>query len=1169
MQPQLTRATALLSGAAVLAGVVAFGVSRLWESDEPCPPGTERETEIDREVERGGRADAQRRPEYQGGARIDYEGVFGQCIPSERAEPFEELIKRDAEWAIVRSAPFTTVAPGAMRAGAQEREALRNKNPHVRGNRGVATPYGQGPVIFDDPRFTQANATGIVDSTGRIDDLHYDEGTGLLFAAIGTGGVWMSEDLGATWRPIDDTMPTTVVSAVSYTPAGGPQGTVLVLTGEPTFGGFAFIGMGAWYSHDLGETWHHASGVPDGSLGFALAVDPADPMVVYAATGRGLWRSTDGGQTYVDVVLPTGSCTGSYDIEHCNFANFVTDVVVQAPGGTTDAAGRAVVAAVGWRGGEHENPDGTVQSEGNGIYRSDTGEPGTFVRLTGLDAAAEGHHRLGRIELGAATGPAQDHGYLYAIVQDAVLFHGGSTSDALPAIHPFGAPPTFLNGVYVSPDFGATWTVLADDQELADACAVQRSVFCIPGLIEPGIQAWYNLWIQPDPTKAVAGVPSRVLFGLEEVWQSRNNQLPQNSPATTFEVVGAYYGSVDCLLVATNCAANRVVGTKTVHPDQHSAVLIPTKGSDGNPDGGVYLLVGHDGGLSSQIATQLDDFDQNSWELDQEDNDLLTLLPYSAVWANDGVAWAGLQDNGHIRIDPADGFRQFVTFGADGTFAAVDPENSDYAWEAVQNGGMQVTTDGGVSWRGARPDDGHVRFVNPFVMDPLNSNHLTTGGGRIWETLAGPDTENAQAANAWIPVFDLGSAPSPEQPPMPGQPPPPQFGMSAIDTRGPATYVGFCGVCDILNTPFAFRSGIAINVGTDELPEAGTGKGWHVARAEGLPNRYITSVAIDPQDPTLETFYVTLGGYSRSWVPPGTGGEHNENLGTGHVYKSTDAGATFVDISANLPDVPATWVEPRGNQLLVGTDVGALISRNADGGAWAVLAPGQLPPTPVTSIQLKPDDPNVALLGLYGRGLWTYEFSADAPDVPPPPDPAPVIGPPAPGPTGPTPEGVTLAGPFDWEDGDQGWTVQTTGNPVTSWTRGAPGHDSATSFNIDGYQDFAETMLTSPPLESPGGRIFVSWWSKHDIEGSGFDEYHLEFSTDGEQWAPVAVIGGQNSDHPQFSQQQTSFLTEEGPYFLRFRFFSDFICSSTLGGPLCTREDGYEGAFVDDLLVQR
>ena len=54
-----------------------------------------------------------------------------------------------------------------------------------------------------------------------------------------------------------------------------------------------FSGVGAYRSTDLGKTWKKAKGIPNGVNGFQVAVDPTNPNIVYAATGAGLFRSTE------------------------------------------------------------------------------------------------------------------------------------------------------------------------------------------------------------------------------------------------------------------------------------------------------------------------------------------------------------------------------------------------------------------------------------------------------------------------------------------------------------------------------------------------------------------------------------------------------------------------------------------------------------------------------------------------------------------------------------------------------------------------------------------------------------------------------------------------------------------------------------------------------------
>src|SRR4051794_40827549 len=204
---------------------------------------------------------------------------------------------------------------------------------------------------------------------------------------------------------------------------------------------------------------------------------------------------------------------------------------------------------------------------------------------------------------------------------------------------------------------------------------------------------------------------------------------------------------------------------------------------------------------------------------------------------------------------------------------------------------------------------------------------------------------------------------------------------------GAAAYVGYCGYCDPLATR-PFGRGLATNVGGDKPPKRLSGDGWHKAAAAGLPNRYITSVQMDTQDP--RTVYVTLGGYSRRWLPVGALGENTANVGTGHVFKSTDSGQTFKDISGNLPDTPAEWTAVRNGQLIVATDVGVYIAPGTDGGAYDTLGKG-LPTAPVYTLELKPGDSNTLIAATQGRGVYRYGFGASAApqkDVPRKPAPS-------------------------------------------------------------------------------------------------------------------------------------------------------------------------------------
>jgi hypothetical protein len=904
------------------------------------------------------------------------------CISNKHPEEFSEIQSLLADRVSRAAAPFDSVAPGAFRAAVQQRERMIAAAPRVSGAGGAWRPVGVGPLISNEEGYDEVNGLGLAKLNGRIDSLDYDPVHDRLFALIGTGGLWLSENRGQTWRSIGDSLPTQTNGAVAWSRAGGGPGTLVVVSGEPLMGGNTYTGLGAYWSDNLGRSWHRSRGVPDEALGFQVADDPTNPREFYVATSMGLFRSTTAGRNFTNVALPTGECAGKTGYGRCQFMNFVTDVVVQEPGGVTNEKGGKVLAAVGYRAGMAEFPNGEVHSTHNGLYLSESGAPGTFEML---DVSGDGvshvgfapRENIGRVEMGIASGEKQDHNYLYAIVQDAELFNGGVPSiDAPddPGLDDQALFNTVFNGIYVSEDFGQSWIRMADTAEISEN-PTTHSGLAVTGqatLFAPGVQAWYNMWIKPDPTQQTEeGVPTRLTFGLEEVWANRCSG-PQNTPVQPpcdapevgdFEVIGPYFADEACLLLDTGqpacpTAEDGVNTELTTHPDQHDALYLPTG------DGGVTLIAGNDGGAYAQTLKSDEALAPTKWGEGNNDG-FHTLLPYDAEVAKDGTVWFGLQDNGSGKILPSNG-RQLMTFGGDGFFVAVDPNDSDVAYSETTFADMRVTTDGGKTWDSMVPPISNSKFSNPFVMDPTDAKHLMTAGKEVVETISGPDTRCDELGCDWQEVFDLGSAKSEGAPPN---------SMSALDLQGDAAYVGYCGVCDILNRnpeTEPFLNGLATNVGGDQPPKRMTSQGWHHAKAKGLPNRYITSIAIDPQNP--KTVYVALGGYAnRQWVPPESYLDRNQNIGTGHVFKSTDAGETFKNISGNLPNLSASWVEIHRGQLVVGTDLGVFLSSNTNGSRWAALDNG-LPAVPISTIRNHPGARNTIVAATFGRGVYSYTF---------------------------------------------------------------------------------------------------------------------------------------------------------------------------------------------------
>jgi hypothetical protein len=371
--------------------------------------------------------------------------------------------------------------------------------------------------------------------------------------------------------------------------------------------------------------------------------------------------------------------------------------------------------------------------------------------------------------------------------------------------------------------------------------------------------------------------------------------------------------------------------------------------------------------------------------------------------------------------------------------------------------------------------------------------------------------------------------------------------MTAIDLVGSNAYVGFCGTCDVLNNPAPFHSGLATNVGGSKRPARYSSQGWHMARAAGLPNRYITGVAMDPTNP--KTVYVTLGGYLRPWTPPGMI-DRNSRANGGHVFVSHDAGNHFIDISGNLPDTPINWVALRGSQVILATDIGVFVSQEGQqcgpGCAYQVLGNG-LPAAPIFTVRLSGGDPNLLVAAAYGRGVWSYRFG---------PTPKQTV---AKAPTLPTPKLLgKLIRQFDFEADAQGWTTKSS-TSLESWQRQAPGSNSTESFQVTPYTDAASASLISPRMAMPARSLVkVQWDERRDTEPC-CDFLSLDWSSDGHVWHAARAIDGQNPDWPLFTTVSTQFVAPAGSLYLRFRLTSDQLVSSP----------AYTGVAVDNVIVKR
>jgi hypothetical protein len=467
---------------------------------------------------------------------------------------------------------------------------------------------------------------------------------------------------------------------------------------------------------------------------------------------------------------------------------------------------------------------------------------------------------------------------------------------------------TELMGVFVSASGSAVgpWNTIAEQGKLAGSgSALQASRG-----YSPGVQAWYNQFLALDPADK-----NHIYLGLEEVFETLDG-------GSTWKAIGPYWnfglpcssGGLD------NCPP-------TTHPDQHAIALTADR-----------VYVGNDGGAYSRPL-------RNATGWSDHNATLRTLQYYYAGSGkvSGGLAvWGGLQDNGESLLAP--GLSSMVSpFGGDGGDTLVDPNNGDRAVVEYVDLDMALTTNGGrsdgtvPSFREISPScfaftytpspcDSGARFIAPFRADPANGNHWVAGGQYVWDNGGkGWDTTCSAKACDWKIVHDTGAGHS----------------ITAIGVVGGVTYVGWCGPC---NAP-TFKSGIDTNAGGS----------WHTISAGNLPNRFVNGLTVDPAN--AAHVYAVYNGFSRRWT---------NDAGFGHVFESTDSGATWTDISGNLPDAPADDLVVVNGQLVLGTDVGVFVAP-AGTTTWSRLGSG-LPNASVNDLSVTPA--GVVLAATHGRGIW-------------------------------------------------------------------------------------------------------------------------------------------------------------------------------------------------------
>lgn len=661
---------------------------------------------------------------------------------------------------------------------------------------------------------------------GRVVDAAADpDHSGTLYVATATNGIWKSTDGGQTFSSAWPVRVTHAMGAVAI----GSDGNLFAGTGEtnPGGGSITYGGSGVYRSTDGGQTWHRVGLSRSGTIG-RIVVDPSDPQRIWVAVSgnlfvpggqRGVYVSTDGGDTWKRSLAPPNDTTGAADL-------------------AVDPHDPDHVIATMW---DHFRKPGTriYTGVGSGMWQTRNGGA-TWHRLVKSDGVRKPAKNVGRI--GVAFAPS-DPSRVYAIYANNGL--------------------GYYQDFFTSTDNGRTWQRPAGAADLV------------------GSQSVYGWWfgrVFVDPTD-----PDRVDVSGLDMSESTN---------------GAKSFSTLCCL----------------HSDQHIMIWDPTDHA--------RVYVGNDGGLYASTAggasgtfTQSDDQPWSQYQdVDVSDQD-----PSRFV--------GGLQDNGTVASWTTPPFSQI--YGGDGQRALINPTNENNYYACAQYGACSGFDDGQsfnlnvISQR--------FPYFMQMELQPGDPSVLYAGGNELNRSTDGGRTFTALTA-------DLG------------------HGRAGHD-RNP-----------LYRDHYGTISAIGVSASDPDTIWVGTDNGYLDRSTDGgssfvelpppvEPRLWISRITVDPRN--ADVVYVAFSGYRKGKDAP-------------YILRTTDGGSTWTTISANLPHAPVDDVVVVGKDLYAATDVGVFWSPKRDV-QWHSLGTA-MPNLVVTDLRYEPTNGRL-YASTFGMGVWAIRLS--------------------------------------------------------------------------------------------------------------------------------------------------------------------------------------------------
>jgi len=554
----------------------------------------------------------------------------------------------------------------------------------------------------------------------------------VFYIGVNNGGVWKTTDFGRIWTPIFDEQSTGSIGDIAVAPSN--PNTIYVGSGEGLQRPDLSVGNGMYKSTDAGKTWQHL-GLSDGQQIGGISIDPTNENRVFVAvlghpygpnTERGVYRTTDGGKTW-DKVLYKDENTGAIQV-------------------TIDPNNATIIYADLWAGRQGPWENGAWNGTESGLFKSIDGG-NTWKKLTtGLPTVAQG---LGRI--GFCIAPS-DSKRLYATV-DATGDNGG---------------------IYRSDDAGETWKNMNTDGRFwgrgADFAEVKTDPMNADIVYSANVVAWKSMdggktW------KDFRGAPGGDDY--HRIWINPNNPNIILLASDQGAIITVNGGQTYSSWYNQPTAQFYHVNTDNAFPyniyggqQESGSVAIASRGNDGqitfrewHPVGvEEYGYVAPDPLHPNIIyGGKITRFDKSTGQLQDISPEAIKSGKYRFVRTapvlfspadpttlfyagnvlfktnNGGKSWATISPDltrstysdipASVGIYTTEAMKKMPPRGVIYTIAP-SPKNAQIIWCGTDDGYIQVTKDGGKSWKNVTPE-GVTEWSKVSIMDAGHFNEQT------------------------------------------------------------------------------------------------------------------------------------------------------------------------------------------------------------------------------------------------------------------------------------------------------------------------------------------------------------------------------------------------------------------------------------------------------------